>query len=163
MKHNIVSLSLFKYMMKPDRVLQMIRLNQPHIVVGMNWTATEFIFYKLSVTTSNCFRNWAKVPQFVSLNLTQRNAAKKNQENLKDGYKCRTVLVVLGEHVVHDSLGRIYLQTLQHGPETLLVQLTVHREPLKVLLVLFKNENPNIGQTLVKVNKLDIQSKYCWY
>lgn len=52
MKHNIVSLSLFKYMMKPDRVLQMIRLNQPPIV-GINSTATEFIFYKLSVTTSN--------------------------------------------------------------------------------------------------------------
>lgn len=51
MKHNIVSLSLFKYMMKPDRVLQMIRLNQPPIV-GINSTATEFIFYKLSVTTS---------------------------------------------------------------------------------------------------------------
>lgn len=66
-------------MMKPDSVLQMIRLNQPHIV-GMNWTATEFIFYKLSVTTSNCFRNWAKVPQFVSLNLTQPNAAKKKRK-----------------------------------------------------------------------------------
>lgn len=39
-------------MMKPDRVLQMIRLNQPPIV-GINSTATEFIFYKLSVTTSN--------------------------------------------------------------------------------------------------------------
>lgn len=52
MKYNIVSLSLFKYMMKPDRVLQMIRLNQPPIV-GINSTATEFIFYKLSVTTSN--------------------------------------------------------------------------------------------------------------
>lgn len=38
--------------MKPDRVLQMIRLNQPPIV-GINSTATEFIFYKLSVTTSN--------------------------------------------------------------------------------------------------------------
>lgn len=71
---------MYIYMMKPDSVLQMIRLNQPHIVVGMNWTATEFIFYKLSVTTSNCFRNWAKVPQFVSLNLTQPNAAKKKRK-----------------------------------------------------------------------------------
>lgn len=27
---------MYIYMMKPDSVLQMIRLNQPHIVVGMN-------------------------------------------------------------------------------------------------------------------------------
>lgn len=43
---------MYIYMMKPDSVLQMIRLNQPPIV-GINSTATEFIFYKLSVTTSN--------------------------------------------------------------------------------------------------------------
>lgn len=153
--------------MKPDRVLQMIRLNQPHIVVGMNWTATEFIFYKLSVTTSNYIKLFVLEIELKFHNLFRwiwRNQTlPRKKEKWKDGYKCRTVLVVLGEHVVHDSLGRIYLQTLEHGPETLLVQLTVHREPLKVLLVLFKNENPNIGQTLVKVNKLDIQSKYCWY
>lgn len=68
-------------MMKPDSVLQMIRLNQPHIV-GMNWTATEFIFYKLSVTTSrpNCFRNWAKLSSticFVEFDATKRCQEKK--------------------------------------------------------------------------------------